>query len=91
MGEMKAPQPEKFSHIAIAEFKAQATIKYLKDDIGGDLNIVEERASPLGEAALVGAAEMQGIAKARRLVEANTGVFGLAMGTLHDGSSVTMP
>ncbi|MEO1294285.1 MAG: hypothetical protein AAFW75_00495 [Cyanobacteria bacterium J06636_16] len=50
--------------------------------------MIEGRTGPFVEAALAGAAEMEGIAKARHLVEANASVFGLAMRALHEGGGV---
>ena len=51
--------------------------------------MIEGRTCPFVEAALAGAAEMEGIAKARRLVEASTDVFELAIGALHDGGGIS--
>jgi hypothetical protein len=88
---MKAPQPEEFSYVTIAELEAQAAIEDLKDDIGRDLKVIERRARPLVETPLATPAKMQKIAQTGGLVKANSGVFRMTMGALHDGGSATMP
>jgi len=91
MAEMKAPQPEEFSYVTIPELEAQAAIEDLKDDIGWDLKVIERRARPLVETPLATPAKMQRIAQTGGLIQANSGVFSMTMGALHDGGSATMP
>jgi len=91
VAKIKTAQPKKFGHIAIAELKAQATVEDLKDDIGRNLKVIERRARLLVETPLATPAKMQRIAQTGGLIQANSGIFRMTMGALHDGGSATMP
>lgn len=83
VSEVKAPQPKQFGHIAIAQFETQTTIEHLENNISGDFDVIERGARAFVEAPLAAAAKMKEIVDAGRLFEADSGVFGLAMGAAH--------
>lgn len=65
--------------MAIAQLEAEATIKHLKDDIGGHFDVIEGRARPFIESMLTSATEIPGIAKMGRFT-ARARVVRVAMG-----------
>lgn len=91
MREVKAPQPQEFGHIPLAQLAAQAAVEHLKDDIGRDFKVMERRARPLIETTPATPAKIQRIAQAGSLIKANLGSFRMTMGTLYDGGSATIP